>query len=148
MPGSRASGPGQATTSQPGSWPSLVTAAALRPLHGRRVAASAVAITVALTVATAYSAIAAFEHGAVGARVLATGPSVASFLAQVPRERDLASFAWGVAVRANAARYPLTVGFALAKALTWTGLLAMVVFTTRLALGAQALSGTQPANRS
>jgi len=147
LPGSRASGPGPATTSQPGSsWPSLVTAAALRPLHGRRVAASAVAI--ALTVATAYSAIAAFEHGAVGARVLATGPSVASFLAQVPRERDLASFAWGVAVRANAARYPLTVGFALAKALTWTGLLAMVVFTTRLALGAQALSGTQPANRS
>jgi len=144
LPGSRASGPGPATTSQPGSWPSLVTAAALRPLHGRRVAASAVAIAVA----TAYSAIAAFEHGAVGARVLATGPSVASFLAQVPRERDLASFAWGVAVRANAARYPLTVGFALAKALTWTGLLAMVVFTTRLALGAQALSGTQPANRS
>lgn len=77
-------GPGPGNDIAAGLLALLVTAAALRPLHGRRVAASAVA----LTVATAYSAIAAFEHGAVGARVLATGPSVASFLAQVPRERD------------------------------------------------------------
>ncbi len=88
-------------------------------------------IQYSVAVTAAYGVILGIEHMHFAGHVILATPSVQSFTREAQGNADLASYPWGVFMRTIPAYADLTIGFAIAKIVTWLGLGSMVFLTVR-----------------
>jgi len=86
-------------------------------------------IQYSVAVTAAYGVILGIEHMHFAGHVILATPSVQSFTREAQGNADLASYPWGVFMRTIPAYADLTIGFAIAKIVTWLGLGSMVFLT-------------------